>query len=182
MLSIMTTDIQPGTVAAAHNATTARKERRRAFACLAVLVVMIGVTAAFGYSLLGQAQFSPESARELTRQAEFHSLAGDRIGAVAANREATEIYRGLMRANSILYAPYLASSLHDLSVRLSEAGDNAGALAAIDEAIRIRRHLAKRYPMRYAASLEQSQQLLSRLAAASRSELANQGAAVNSIR
>src|SRR5262245_31043183 len=169
-----------GSVAAGN--TTLRKEKRRAFVFLATLAVMIGVTAGFGYSQLEEVQFSHESAREFTRQAEIHSLAGDRAGAVAASREATAVYRGLMRANPILYAPYLAASLHDLSVRLSEAGDNAGARAAIEEAIRIRRHLARRNPIRHAASLEQSRQLLSRLAAEPRSDVANQGTGVNSVR
>ena len=175
-------DIQPRTVAAADNATTTRKKARRAIVCLAALVVMIGVTAAFGYSQLGQVQYSHASARELTRHAEFHRLAGDRIGAVAASREATEEYRGLMRVNPMIYAPYLAASLHDLSVQLSEAGDHAGALIAVEEAIRIRRYLATRYPMRFAAGLERSQQLLSQLAAASRNELAHQGNVANSLR
>jgi hypothetical protein len=69
-----------------------------------------------------------------------------------------------MRARVIHYAPQLAASPHDLSIRLSEAGDDAGALAAIHEAVELRRHLAK-YSSRDAASLEQSQQLLSQMEA-----------------
>jgi len=175
-------DIQPVAVAVADNATRTRKNARRTIVCLAALAAMISVTAAFGYSQLGQVQYSHASARELTRQAEFHRLAGDRSGAVAASRQATEEYRGLMRLNPMLYAPYLAASLHDLSVQLSEAGDHAGALIAVEEAIRMRRHLAARYPRRFATGLEQSQQLLSRLAAASRNELAHQGNVTNSLR
>jgi hypothetical protein len=65
-----------------------------------------------------------------------------------------------MRASAIHYAPQLAASLHELSIRLSEAGDDAGALAAIQEAVEIRRHLAK-YSARDASTFEQSLQLLS---------------------
>jgi len=175
-------EIQPESLAVADTATATRKKARRAFVCLAALAVMIGVTATFGYSQLGEVKYSHVSARELTRQAEFHRLAGDRSGAVAASRAATEEYRGLMRANPMIYAPYLAASLHDLSVHLSEAGDHAGALSAVEEAIRIRRHLTARYPWRFAAGLEQSQQLLSRLAAVPRNELAHQGNAANPLR
>jgi hypothetical protein len=175
-------EIQPQTVAVADTPTATRRKARRAIVCLAALAAMISVTVAFVYSQLGEVKYSHASAREFTRQAEFHRLAGDRIGAVAASRAATKEYRGLMRVNPMIYAPYLAASLHDLSVQLSEAGDHAGALLAVEEAIRIRRYLAARYPMRFAAGLERSRELLSQLAAASRGELAHQGNVANSLR
>jgi hypothetical protein len=68
------------------------------------------------------------------------------------------MYRRLMRLSSAHYAPYLAGSLHLLSIRLEDVGDHAGARAAIDEAIAIRRQLAKFSPARYQAGLEQSLQ------------------------
>src|SRR5215468_434128 len=128
---------------------------------IAYVVAIIGVVTVAPFALFGQ-HFAPNVAKDLRRQSELFSEAGDQAGAVAASRRATDIYRGLMRASAIHYAPQLAASLHELSIRLSEAGDDAGALAAIHEAVEMRRHLAK-YSARDAASLEQSLQLLSQM-------------------
>jgi len=98
----------------------------------------------------GLAAVGPVIARDLVRQAQVLSEAGDPAGALAASRKATAIYRVLAATNPSLYLPYLAASLHDLSVLLNEAGDDSGALSAIDEAIKIRRTPANEDLARYA--------------------------------
>src|SRR5262249_20916803 len=98
-----------------------------------------------------------------------------------ASRRAVDIYRGLMRVSAVHYAPKLAASLHELSIRLKDAGDDAGALAAIREAVEMRRRLAKSSPT-YAAGLEQSLQLLTRIEQAPRGELPSMKTVENSGR
>ena len=78
---------------------------------------------------------------------------GDGTGALAAGREAVDIYRRLAKANPARFEPNLAMSLNTLSNRLSEAGDGAGALAAIREAVEIRRRLAAANPARFEPDL-----------------------------
>jgi hypothetical protein len=164
---IMTTLAPTGTAAVAADASTAMRDMFVTIVCLAAIAVILGVINGFLYA---RSDRTPTFAVDLARQSELRSEAGDHIGALQASRKATEVYRHLMRANAMHYAPYLAASLHDLSVRLGEAGDNAGALAAIAEAITIRRRLAGINPARYAESLEQSVQLRSQIESASHSE------------
>ena len=61
------------------------------------------------------------------------------------------------------FAPDLATSLNNLSNRLSDAGDGTGALAAIREAVEIRRRLAQDNPARFAPDLERSLRALEAL-------------------
>jgi hypothetical protein len=149
----------------------AAKEARRAmFGLLAMLALGIGVSLGFLYSQLGQAQFTPTVAKQLIHASDQHRANGDHQAALAASRKATEMYRRLMRLSWAHYAPYLAGSLHLLSVRLSELRDHAGARAAIDEAISIRRQLVKFSPARYQAGLEQSLQQKAQIQAVTRAD------------
>jgi hypothetical protein len=162
----MTALADTGTVAAAANTTISKKSVT--VVSLVVTAALIGVASACVYTQLGQTQFAPAFAKDTSRiSPRLRSQAGDRIGAPATSRKSVEVYRHLMRTNAahnaIRYAPFLAASLHNLSVHLSEANDYAGAVTAIDEAIAIRRQLAKTKPTRYAAGLEQSMQLLSQI-------------------
>jgi hypothetical protein len=74
-----------------------------------------------------------------------------------------ETYRRLAQENAARFAPDLALSLNNLSIRLSDAGDNAGALAAIREAVEIYRRLAQENAARYGAACERSLAMLARL-------------------
>jgi hypothetical protein len=121
------------------------------------------------FVLLGQ-YFAPNVAKDLRRQSEMLSQAGDQAGAIEASRRAIDIYRGLQRASMMHYAPKLAASLHELSIQLHEAGDDAAALAAIREAVEIRRGLTK-FSATDATGLEQSLQLLARIEKAKPGEL-----------
>src|SRR5215510_11963982 len=149
------------------SAIAAKEPRRAMFGMLAMLTLSVGLSLAFVYSQLGQVQFAPTVARQLVHASDQYRANGDYQAALAASRNATEMYRRLMRLSSVHYAPYLAGSLHLLSVRLSEAGDHAGARAAIEEAISIRRQLAKFSPARYQAGLQESLLLLARIEAIS---------------
>ena len=140
------------------SAIGAKETRRAMLGLVAMLTVGVGVSLGFVYSQFGKAQFTPTVAKQLVQASEQHRANGDHQAALAATRKATEMYRRLMRLSSTHYAPYLAGSLHLLSVRLSEVGDHAGARAAIEEAISIRRQLAKFSSARYQAGLEQSLQ------------------------
>jgi tetratricopeptide (TPR) repeat protein len=140
------------------SAIAAKEAGRAMLGILAMLTVSVGVSLGFVYSQIGQAQFTPTVAKQMVHASDQHRANGDHQAALATSRKATEMYRRLMRLSSAHYAPYLAGSLHLLSVRLSEVGDYAGARAAIDEAIAIRRQLAKFSPARYQAGLEQSLQ------------------------
>jgi hypothetical protein len=165
---IMTALAYTGTVAAAANTTISKKEKCITVVSLVVTAALIVVASAAVYTQLGQTQFAPTFAKDTSRiSPRLRSQAGDRMGAPATSRKSVEVYRHLMQTNAahnaIRYAPFLAASLHNLSVHLSEANDYAGAITAIDEAIAIRRQLAKTKPMRYAAGLEQSMQLLSQI-------------------
>jgi hypothetical protein len=77
---------------------------------------------------------------ELARVDWLHNLsnhlreAGDGAGALAAIREAVEIYRRLAAANPARFEPDLALSLNNLSAGLSDAGDEQGAKAERREA------------------------------------------------
>jgi hypothetical protein len=82
--------------------------------------------------------------------------ADDGVGALAAVREAVDIYRRLAQRNPTRFAPDLATSLSNLSGRLSEADDSKGALAAIREAVDIYRRLAQHNPTHFAPDLARS--------------------------
>jgi tetratricopeptide (TPR) repeat protein len=118
--------------------------------CLAPLLAEIGKGL-----LVGQA--SPEErASLLSNHSNRLSDAGDKAGALAAIREAVEIFRPLAHDNPGRFAPDLALSLNNLSNRLSNAGDTKGALTAIHEAVDILRTLARDYPARFAPNLAMS--------------------------
>jgi hypothetical protein len=152
------------------SAIGAKEARRAMLGFLAMLTVGVGVSLGFAYSQIGQAQFTPTVAKQLVQASEQHRANGDQQAALVASRKATEMYRRLMRLSAVHYAPYMAGSLHLLSVRLGEIGDHAGARAAIDEAISIRRQLAKFSPARYQAGLEQSLQQLAQIEASRNDE------------
>jgi hypothetical protein len=63
--------------------------------------------------------------------------------ALSAARSVVRIHEKLAKENFALYAPDLASSLNNLSVRLPESGDRAGGLAAIHRAVDLYEALAK---------------------------------------
>ena len=79
--------------------------------------------------------------------------AGDGAGALAAIREAVDLYRRLATANPARFEPDLASSLNNMSNRLSDTGHRSAALAAIREAVDIRCHLAIANAPRFEADL-----------------------------
>ena len=70
-----------------------------------------------------------------------------------AVREAVGIRRGLAEGNAAAFTPDLASSLNNLSNRLSDVGDRGGALEAIREAVGIYRGLAEGNPVAFGPDL-----------------------------
>jgi hypothetical protein len=52
----------------------------------------------------------------------------------------------LAKAQPAAFEPDLATSLNNLSLRLSDSGDRGGALRAIQEAVELSRRLAKAQP------------------------------------
>jgi tetratricopeptide (TPR) repeat protein len=70
-----------------------------------------------------------------------------------AIEEAVEIYRRLAQAQPAAFEPALASSLNNLSNRLSDSGDRPGALRAIEEAVEIYRRLAQAQPAAFGPDL-----------------------------
>ncbi len=86
---------------------------------------------------------------------------GDAAGALEAVRESVEIRRRLASESPARYEPDLASSLNNLSVRLSGTGDSAGALDAIREAVEFFRRLVAASPTRYEPDLAGSLSVLS---------------------
>jgi hypothetical protein len=82
--------------------------------------------------------------------------AGDGAAALAASRDAVELYRRLTQLNPARFDPDLARSLNYLSHRLSDAGDSTAALAASREAEEIRRRLADENPARFNPDLASS--------------------------
>jgi hypothetical protein len=89
-------------------------------------------------------------ANHLTNLANRLSDAGDGAGALAAIREAVDIYRRRAQDNPARFAPDLAASLNHLALRLDDARDGDGAMAAISEAVGIYRRLAQDNPARFA--------------------------------
>jgi tetratricopeptide (TPR) repeat protein len=59
---------------------------------------------------------------------------GQREAALAATREAVELYRELATRNPDAFQPDLARSLNNLGIRLSALGQREAALAATREA------------------------------------------------
>jgi hypothetical protein len=139
----------------------------RAIAFVFTIIGMFAVVPLL--ALLGQ-YLAPNAAKDFQHQSEVLSQAGDQEGAVVASLRAVDIYRGLVLAGKVQYAPKLAASLHDLCIRLHEGGDDAGALVAIREAVEIHRDL-NRFGATDAARLEESLQLLTRIDTAKRGDL-----------
>jgi hypothetical protein len=67
-----------------------------------------------------------------------------RLAGAGGNPRGSGIHRRLAQDNPSRFAPDLAQSLNNLSLRLSDTGDGDGALAAIREAAEIYRRLAQR--------------------------------------
>ncbi|WP_158817323.1 tetratricopeptide repeat protein [Methylocapsa sp. S129] len=71
---------------------------------------------------------------------------GRREDALAATREAVDLYRRLVAESSEAFAPHLANALNNLGSRLGDLGRRKDALAAAREAVDIRRRLAAERP------------------------------------
>ena len=71
---------------------------------------------------------------------------GDGPGALAAIREAVEVYRRLAQASPARYEPELARSLGSLGIILRQAGTRRDAIAAFREGARLIESYARQYP------------------------------------
>jgi tetratricopeptide (TPR) repeat protein len=114
---------------------------------LAVRILQVEMKAGLG---------TDEQAANLNAQGFMLAKVGDRIGALRADKEATEMYRRLAEAQPATFEPYLALSLNNVAVDLGRMGDHVGALPAIEEAVAIRRELAKREPAAFEPHLAAS--------------------------
>ena len=115
------------------------------------------VGVAVGNALLTGPSLSEEQrAAVLNNLSARRSEAGDTNGALAAIREAVEIFRRLAQEVPARFVPELARSLHNLSIALRDAGHGAHALIAIQEALKIRRGLARENPARFEVALADS--------------------------
>jgi tetratricopeptide (TPR) repeat protein len=84
------------------------------------------------------------------------SALGRREGALAATREATEMFRRLAAEQPGAFLSYLATSLNNLGNRLSELGRHEDATTATREAIEIYRRLAADDPDAFLPDLAMS--------------------------
>jgi tetratricopeptide (TPR) repeat protein len=84
------------------------------------------------------------------------SALGQREPALAATREAVDLYRTLATRNPDAFQPDLATSLNNLGVRLSALGQREPALAATREAVDLYRTLATRTPDAFQSDLARS--------------------------
>lgn len=82
-----------------------------------------------------------------------HAGLGEHREALSAAREALALHRRLAQANPARYEENLATSVQNVSIRLSETGDRDGALEAAREAVAIRRRLSQENPARYEPDL-----------------------------
>src|SRR5262249_50577831 len=153
----------------ASNPMISADHRRSTFksVCGVVLGVAIVATADFTLAQLTHVGSLPIAAKESAKRSALLAQAGDREGAVEASRKAVDAYRRLVHGSPVHYEPFLAGSLHDLSLRLSEAGDTEGAHAAIEEVIVVRRRGA-RSGARHAEGLAKSLALLTSIEMAAR--------------
>jgi tetratricopeptide (TPR) repeat protein len=71
---------------------------------------------------------------------------GEREAALAAAREAAELYRALAAQRPDAFRPDLAMSLNNLAAMLSELGEREAALAVAREAVELYRALAAQRP------------------------------------
>jgi hypothetical protein len=83
------------------------------------------------------------------------SVSGALFSAALAT-EITDILRRLAATNPDAYLPFLAASLNNLGVRLSQAGQRQAALAPTREAVTVRRQLAEANPDAYLPDLAAS--------------------------
>jgi hypothetical protein len=90
-----------------------------------------------------------DRARILANSSNQLNDAGDTARALAAIREAVEIYRRLTQEKPGHFTLQLAMSLVNLSTALSKAGDQTGALEAIRDAVEVFRGLARDNPARF---------------------------------
>jgi tetratricopeptide (TPR) repeat protein len=93
--------------------------------------------------------------RDVTQSVGLSDL-GRREDALAAIKEAVDVYRELARARPDAFLPDLAVSLNNQSVGLSDLGRREDALAAIKEAVAIRRELARARPDAFLPDLAMS--------------------------
>ncbi|WP_217427409.1 tetratricopeptide repeat protein, partial [Sphaerotilus uruguayifluvii] len=84
------------------------------------------------------------------------SALGQREEALAAAREAVEIYRELARQRPDAFRPNLAVALNNVANFLSALGQREEALAAAREAVEIRRELARQRPDAFCPDLATS--------------------------
>jgi tetratricopeptide (TPR) repeat protein len=101
----------------------------------------------------GESHRLPDLASALNNLATRLSNVGQREAALAAAKEAADIYRELAARAPDAYRPDLAMVLNDLANRLSEVGQREAALAPAQEAVAIRRELAARAPDAYRPAL-----------------------------
>ena len=80
--NIMTTLAHIGTIAA----DTPVNKGKRTLVSLATIALIIGLTSGFMYSQVGQAQFAPAFATELTQASDTHSKAWDQLTAPASRK------------------------------------------------------------------------------------------------
>ncbi|KAG8722990.1 POC1 centriolar protein A [Ceratobasidium sp. 395] len=92
---------------------------------------------------------------------------GRREEALAAGEDSVHIYRKLAADRPTAFAPSLAKSLNDVSLRLNDLGRQEEALMAVEEAVAIRRRLSLDHPTVFepqlALSLTDHSIILSRL-------------------
>ena len=105
--------------------------------------------------LLDKAKLDEEKADLLNVLSAHLGETGDIAGALAASTEAVEVCRRLAAANPARFEPDLASSLNNLSNRMSTA-DDVGSLAAVTEAVEVYRRLADANPARFEPDLATS--------------------------
>src|SRR5262245_62084634 len=117
-------------------------------------------------------------AEKLVQQAAALSEAGDRDGALAANRKAVQLYRHLMRVSPIHYRP--PSPLRFRTCRsLCSRPATGGRPQRVMDVITMPRHLAPNNA-RNITNLEESLRILSRFETAT--EVANSNTAQSSVR
>ena len=108
------------------------------------------------------AELGGRSGSPATAAAAWHALAvvrhelGEREAALAAAREAADLYRALAAQRPDAFRPNLAMSLNNLANMLSALGEREAALAAAREAVEIRRALAAQRPDAFRPDLARS--------------------------
>ncbi len=165
------------TTLATHQITDAKRTRIASVYKAAAAVAVIGTASTCVVTQFGQAHVTAV-AEERTQPSAVQS---EPDSALTVIRKAVLLQRHLMRVSPFHYQPSLAATLQDMSVRLFEADDAEGARSAMEEVVAVRR-LITHGNSRNDGRLEESLQLLSRMKAASGSEVANMGTAQTAVR